>query len=59
MNPNFLWETTMNPANRYLKLIEIEDALQATKTTELLMGNDTESRKDFIYKKALEANLDI
>lgn len=59
MNPNLLWETTMNPANRYLKLIEIEDALQATKTTELLMGNDTESRKDFIYKKALEANLDI
>ena len=48
MDADQLWETTMNPETRFLKKIEIEDAIDASKTTALLMGTDTESRRDFI-----------
>ena len=59
MNPEQLWDTTMNPQTRFLKRIEIEDAILASKTTELLMGNKTEPRKQFIYDNAINANLDL
>ena len=59
MDHEQLWETTMNPKTRYLKQIEIEDAILASKTTELLMGNDVEGRKVFIQENATYANLDI
>ena len=54
-----MWETTMNPATRYLKQIEIEDAMLASKTTDVLMGNNAETRRDFIQKNATYANLDL
>ena len=59
MNPSQLWETTMNPETRKLKQIEIEDAMEASRTTELLMGNNIELRKQFICENALLAELDI
>ena len=59
MNPEQLWETTMNPETRYLKKIEIEDAIDASKTTELLMGTNTENRKVFISENAVYAKLDV
>lgn len=59
MDHEQLWETTMNPKTRYLKQIEIEDAILASKTTELLMGNNTENRREFIQENATFANLDI
>ena len=49
----------MNPKTRYLKQIEIEDAILASKTTELLMGNNAENRREFIQENATFANLDI
>jgi DNA gyrase subunit B len=54
-----LWETTMNPQTRYLKQIEIEDAILASKTTELLMGTNAENRRIFIQENAIYANLDL
>lgn len=59
MDADQLWETTMNPETRFLKKIEIEDAIDASKTTALLMGTDTESRRDFISTNATFANLDV
>lgn len=59
MDADQLWETTMNPETRFLKRIEIEDAITASKTTNLLMGNDTESRREFISENAVFANLDV
>jgi DNA gyrase subunit B len=59
MDHEQLWETTMNPQTRYLKQIEIEDAILASKTTELLMGNNAENRREFIQENAVYANLDI
>ncbi|MCR5673319.1 MAG: DNA gyrase subunit B [Lachnospiraceae bacterium] len=53
-----LWETTLDPAARRLKLVEIEDARLASNTTEMLMGTDVGPRKDFIYRHANEAALD-
>ncbi len=54
-----LWETTLDPAARRLKLVEIEDARLASNTTEMLMGNDVGPRKDFIYRHAADAELDF
>ncbi len=54
-----LWETTLDPAARRLKLVEIEDARLASNTTEMLMGNDVGPRKDFIYRHAKDAELDF
>lgn len=59
MNPEELWETTMNPANRVLKQVTIEDAQDADKVFDILMGEDVLSRKSFIQSNAKQANLDI
>ncbi len=59
MDPDQLWETTLDPKTRRLKLVEIEDARMASETTELLMGTDVPPRKTFIYEHATAANLDI
>ncbi len=60
MNPDQLWETTMNPEKRFIKKIEIEDAAKAEEIFELLMGSDVAPRKRFIqtHAKAVK-NLDI
>lgn len=60
MNPVQLWETTMNPENRILKRIELEDAIEAEEMFTVLMGNKVEPRKEFIYTHSLEVKeLDI
>ncbi len=59
MNPEELWETTMNPANRVLKQVSIEDASDADRVFDILMGEDVSSRKSFIQSNAKLANLDI
>lgn len=59
MNADELWETTMDPANRILKQVTIEDAEIADKTFDVLMGTDVPSRKAFIQSHAKTAELDI
>ncbi len=59
MDASQLWETTLNPETRILKLVEIEDARMASEVTELLMGTDVPPRKAFIYEHATDAELDI
>ncbi len=60
MNPEQLWETTMNPGNRILKRIELEDNIEAETMFTILMGDKVEPRKDFIYQHGLEVKeLDI
>ena len=60
MNPDQLWETTMNPANRTLLQVTIEDAAEADKTFDMLMGSLVPPRKRFIQTHAKEVrNLDI
>jgi DNA gyrase subunit B len=60
MNPEQLWETTMNPGNRVLKRIELEDNIEAETMFTVLMGGKVEPRKDFIYRHSLEVKeLDI
>ena len=58
MDPTELWETTLNPDNRVLKRVEIEDGRNASKVTEMLMGSEVGERRDFIYEHANEAVLD-
>jgi DNA gyrase subunit B len=53
MNPEQLWETTMDPNTRKLLKVSIEDAETADELFEMLMGSDTESRKEFIFRHAL------
>jgi len=59
MNPEQLWETTMNPANRTLKKVDIADAAIADHTFSMLMGDEVPPRKKFITTHAKSANLDI
>ncbi len=59
MNPEQLWETTMNPATRTLKQIDIIDAVRADEVFSTLMGQDVAPRKKFITTHAKTANLDI
>ena len=59
MDAEQLWETTLNPETRMLKLVEIEDARMASSVTEMLMGSEVPPRKAFIYENAREAELDV
>nr|WP_307888869.1 DNA topoisomerase (ATP-hydrolyzing) subunit B [Borreliella garinii] len=60
MNPTQLWETTMDPARRKMRLINIDDALEAEKIFVTLMGDLVEPRKEFIEQNALNViNLDV
>ena len=59
MDPQQLWETTLDPENRLLKLVEIEDARMASDVTALLMGTEVPPRRDFIYRNATDAQLDV
>ena len=59
MDAQQLWETTLNPETRLLKLVEIEDARMASSVTEMLMGTEVPPRRTFIYENATEAELDI
>ena len=58
MDAERLWETTLNPENRVLKRVEIEDGRLASEVTELLMGNEVGPRRDFIHDHADEAEID-
>ena len=59
MDPEQLWETTLNPETRRLRRVEIEDARLATEVTETLMGSQVPPRKAFIYEHAQDAELDV
>ncbi len=59
MDADQLWETTLNPETRLLKLVEIEDARMASSVTEMLMGTEVPPRRAFIYENATDAELDI
>ena len=58
MNPEQLWETTMNPENRMLKQVHLENAAEADYTFSMLMGEDVGPRREFIEKNATYANID-
>ena len=59
MDPEQLWETTLNPETRILKQVEIEDAKMASQITSMLMGSEVAPRREFIYTHAKDAELDI
>jgi DNA gyrase subunit B len=60
MNANELWETTMNPANRVLLQVTLDDAAQADELFSVLMGEDVEARRSFIQRNAKDVRfLDI
>lgn len=59
MDAEQLWETTLDPERRKMRLVSIDDARLASYTTELLMGNEVPPRKDFIYEHARDAELDV
>ena len=59
MNPEQLWETTMNPENRTLLQVTVEDAAEADRTFDMLMGNEVPPRKRFIQTHAKNARLDV
>ena len=59
MNPEELWETTMDPARRVLKQVTIDDAADADRIFDILMGEDVSSRKSFIQSNAKTARLDV
>ena len=58
MDPEQLWETTLDPERRVLKRVEIEDARLASEVTEMLMGSEVPPRRQFIYDHANEAEID-
>ena len=59
MNADQLWETTLDPENRYMKKIGLEDAAIADQMFSVLMGEEVEPRREFIMKHAKEAVLDV
>ncbi|MCR5704186.1 MAG: DNA gyrase subunit B [Eubacterium sp.] len=59
MDPEQLWETTLNPKTRILKQVEIEDARMASEVTSMLMGSEVAPRREFIYNHATDAELDV
>lgn len=59
MDANQLWETTLDPATRILKRVEIEDARMASDVTEMLMGTEVPPRREFIHEYAQDAQLDV
>ena len=59
MDAQQLWETTLDPETRMLKLVEIEDARMTAEVTEMLMGTEVPPRRTFIYRNATDAELDI
>ena len=58
MNPEQLWETTMNPENRMLKQVDMSNAAEADAIFSMLMGEDVAPRRDFIESNATYANID-
>ena len=59
MDPEQLWETTLDPKRRFMRQVQIEDAIHASEITELLMGSEVPPRKKFIHDHADDAELDV
>ena len=58
MNPEQLWETTMNPENRVLRQVTIDNVVEADRIFSMLMGDDVPPRREFIETHAKYANID-